>query len=67
MAKVLLIETCEDCKELDSGWKGERSYCRELERTITETETMEGKKYPWKRTKIPDDCPLPDADERKGK
>jgi hypothetical protein len=49
MAKILIIESCEDCKHYDNSYYDYNRECMELHRVIPMSET------------IPTDCPLLDA------
>lgn len=55
MKKLLVINDCDDCKHFDNSYWGYEEYCMSLKRKIKRVINI----YP-----IPDDCPLPNAEEK---
>lgn len=60
MKKIVLVETCEDCKYFDNCGYDYRHYCRKLERQMTGSLGKIDEQFSWD---IPEDCPLKDYKE----
>ena len=55
MAKIVIVDRCDQCPYFDDSYWDYNEYCMELKRKITKVENI----YP-----IPEDCPLKDANEQ---
>lgn len=59
MKKLLVIDNCNDCPHFDNSYWGYEEKCKKLKRKIPWIMRSERSVFP-----IPDDCPLPNAEEK---